>query len=82
MPFYKYNCSSCNKEFKSMHGSDEIIDTCQLCGSSNITKALGNIRSINLPNVASTAGTRVEQFIEESRASLQEQLQEARKEYK
>jgi putative FmdB family regulatory protein len=32
MPFYDYKCCDCDHVFEAMHGMDETVDACELCG--------------------------------------------------
>lgn len=82
MPFYSYNCETCKKTFKSFHSPDELEQNCVICKSSTIKKVLPTIRKVDPPAKNQSAGSRVEKFIEESRQVLQQQMEEARKEYK
>jgi putative FmdB family regulatory protein len=80
MPFYQYYCAACKDSFKTYHGVEERCSACPRCESPEVTKALPQLTLKPKTENTSTAGTRVEKFIEESRQNLQEQLQEARKE--
>ena len=82
MPFYSYNCETCKKTFKSFHSPDEIEEKCVICKSSTIKKVLPTVRKVDSSSKNESAGSRVEKFIEESRQTLQQQMEEARKEYK
>ena len=82
MPFYQYFCSTCKDSFKTYHGSEERCETCPRCQSAEVTKALPHLTLRQTAQDRSTAGSRVEKFIEESRESLQQQLEETRKEFK
>lgn len=80
MPFYSYSCSSCNKIFKSFHSSDECESACIICKSSSIVKLIPNVRTVE--KLDKKAGERVEKFIEESKEVLQQQMADARKDFK
>jgi putative FmdB family regulatory protein len=82
MPFYQYYCTSCKDSFKTYHGSEERCESCPRCESTDVTKALPQLTLKQSFSDRSTAGNRVEKFIEESRQSLAQQLEETRKEYK
>jgi putative FmdB family regulatory protein len=82
MPFYQYYCAACKESFKTYHGSEERCGACPRCESQDVTKALPQLTLKHNLQDRSTAGTRVEKFIEESRQSLAQQLEETRKEYK
>ena len=82
MPFYQYFCSACKDSFKAYHGSEEKCDSCPRCQSQEVTKALPQLTLKAKVEDTSTAGRRVEKFIEESRENLQQQLEETRKEFK
>jgi putative FmdB family regulatory protein len=82
MPFYAYNCKSCSKTFKAFHASDEQQKSCIICKSDQLEKAIPTLRTVAADTSKTSAGARVERFIEESRETLKEQLQEARKEIK
>jgi putative FmdB family regulatory protein len=82
MPIYQYHCVECETSFKQMHAADEaggVCDKCNKQATKDVTKS--NLSIINKPSQTS-AGQRVEKFIEESREVLQEQLKDARKELK
>lgn len=82
MPIYQYRCVQCEIVFKELHSSEEDGGICEKCGNQatkDVTKPTVSI--INKPSQTS-AGQRVEKFIEESRQTLQEQLVDARKELK
>lgn len=82
MPFYAYNCNNCKKTFKVFHSPEENQDKCIVCPSTDIKKIIATVRTISENTPKTSAGARVERFIEESRETLREQLQEARKELK
>ena len=81
MPLYAYKCNACNKNFKAFHSPDELEKACIICSSPQIEKLLPTLRTIVSPTDASSAQSRVEKFIEESRETLKQQLQDARKDY-
>ena len=82
MPIYQYKCISCEKEFKLLHSIDEQNIECKFCNSNKLEKCLPKL-TVSTPNFsATTAGDRVERFIEDSRETLKQQLSEARKELK
>lgn len=81
MPLYAYKCKTCNKNFKVFHSSDETEKVCIVCSSQEIQKLLPTLRTVATSNDASSAQSRVEKFIEESRETLKQQLQESRKDY-
>jgi hypothetical protein len=82
MPFYAYNCRSCNKTFKSFHGPDESEKHCIICKNETIEKVLPTLRMVETKSDTSSAKSRVEKFIEESREVLKEQKTEATREMK
>lgn len=82
MPFYAYNCLTCKKTFKAFHSPDEKQEICIICKSTTLEKAIPTVRTIAADSSKTSAGARVERFIEESRQVLGEQMAEARKEYK
>lgn len=82
MPFYEYYCSSCKAPFKTFHGADEKQEGCPNCNNKEITKLLASLTITKQKSKEETSGKRVEKFIEQSRETLKEQLDEARKEYK
>lgn len=80
MPIYEYKCESCNSKWKEMHGSDDKGGKCHGCNTyAARTLPLGT--TVTIAAGTTSAGQRVEKFIEESRTTLKEQLQESRKEY-
>ena len=82
MPFYAYACKNCKKTFKVFHMADESQKNCIICPSTEIERVVPTVRTVSGNASKTSAGARVERFIEESREVLKEQLQEARKEYK
>lgn len=81
MPFYEYFCVPCKNTFKTYHGPNDRAEECPKCSTKEIVKSLSHV-TISKPRLKeSTAGNRVEKFIEESRETLKEQLTEARKDY-
>jgi putative FmdB family regulatory protein len=82
MPFYQYKCNICKQEFKCLHGAEEKATECKHCNSPDIVKLISKIQTSVNSNKNSTAGERVEKFIEESRETLKQQLEDARKELK
>jgi DnaJ-class molecular chaperone len=81
MPFYEYFCVPCKDAFKTYHGANERAESCPKCNGKEVVKSLSHV-TINKPRgKESTAGNRVEKFIEDSRETLKEQLTEARKDY-
>ena len=82
MPFYAYSCNNCKKTFKVFHTVDEKQDKCIICPSTEIVKVIPSVRTAQMDTRKTSAGARVERFIEESRETLKQQMEEARKEYK
>ena len=82
MPFYAYKCNNCKKTFKVFHTADEKQEKCIICPSVEIEKVIPSVRTVSSNAPKTSAGARVERFIEESRETLREQMEEARKEYK
>lgn len=82
MPFYAYNCLTCKKTFKAFHSSEEKQEHCIICKSNTLEKVIPTLRTVVANTSKTSAGARVERFIEESREVLGEQMAEARKEYK
>ena len=82
MPFYSYNCRTCKKTFKAFHSPDESQSHCIICKNETLDKVLPMVRKVESSKDSSTAKNRVEKFIEESKETLKEQKEEARKELK
>ena len=81
MPIYEYYCSMCNKKWKEMHSSEEENRNCDSCN--NICKRnVPSNSTVKINQSASTAGQRVEKYIEDTKEAVKEQLAEARREYK
>lgn len=84
MPFYEYLCNTCKDKYKTFHGAEEKSDSCPICKSADVIKALPfvSISNKNLADNKTDSKVRVEKFIEESREALKAQREEARKEVK
>jgi putative FmdB family regulatory protein len=79
MPLYEYLCNACKQPYKTFHGADEVSTECVLCSSPEVSKKLPSLNIVESKKKTTTAGQRVEKFIEDSREALKEQLAEARK---
>ena len=71
----------CDKKWKEMHDSSVIELSCNSCGS-KCKRSLPTSSTVKINNNTSTAGQRVEKYIEETKEAVKEQLAEARREYK
>lgn len=80
MPIYEYSCQPCGAKWKEMHGSDDKGGKCHSCNT-YAARVLPVGTTIVTTAKPSTAGQRVEKFIEESRQVLGEQMKEARQDY-
>lgn len=81
MPIYEYYCQMCDKKWKEMHGSEENIRSCGGCHR-DCKRNLPTNSTVKINSATSTAGQRVEKYIEETKEAVKEQLAEARREYK
>jgi putative FmdB family regulatory protein len=81
MPFYQYYCAACKDSFKTYHGSEERCETCPRCESAEVSKVIPTLNWREESKKESSAGQRVEKFIEESREILESDKQSSRKDY-
>lgn len=79
MPIYEYSCEPCHARWKEMHGANDKGGRCQSCG---VLAPRVLPTGTTVLTQASTAGKRVEKYIEENREIVREQIEEARREYK
>jgi putative FmdB family regulatory protein len=80
MPIYEYKCELCESRWKEMHSSDDKGGKCQSCNA-YAPRVLPFSTTVTVTAQTTSAGQRVEKFIEESRQVLKEQLSDSRKEY-
>ena len=83
MPRYSYKCLHCEAIFQIIHGMNEVVEQCDVCGCTNINKIKRVYDKINVKvkqSKKTSAGERVKEFIETSREVLEQQKEEARKE--
>jgi putative FmdB family regulatory protein len=81
MPIYEYSCVGCTARWKEMHGADDKGGPCPQCGlQGRRSMPMGTTYTVTARG--DNHGQRVEKFIEESRQVLEEQMREARQEYK
>ncbi len=74
MPRYAYRCNSCNAEFLTMHGPDEILESCRECEAAGaLTKLLTKPSYGIKKKIIKKVGKITEDFIEESRQELKKQ---------
>ena len=71
----------CDKKWKEMHDSDITERSCDACGS-NCKRSIPTSSTVKIGGGATTAGQRIERYIEETKEAVKEQLAEARREYK
>lgn len=71
----------CDKKWKELHGSDENGRSCNACGNS-CKRSFPTNSTVKINAATTTAGQRVEKYIEETKEAVKEQLAEARREYK
>jgi len=73
MPKYSYVCNKCNEEFSTWHSLNEAITDCpnEPCGAQNSIVKLFSLPTVIIKD-DSKVGKKVEEFIDESRASLSE----------
>ena len=82
MPFYEYFCKPCKTTYKTFHGIDDKSGPCPKCQSLDITKVVPVPSWQQVNKRESSAGERVEKFIEEQREILKAEKEEARKDLK
>lgn len=81
MPIYEYSCQPCGAKWKEMHGADDKGGKCQACNT-YAARVLPVGTTVLAAVKPSTAGQRVEKYIEENRQIVKEQIEEARRDYK
>ena len=81
MPVYAYKCNACQGDFKAFHGVDDKQDKCIKCESVDIQKSFLSPATIKTLASKDTPQQRIEKYIEETRASVTEQIEEARKDF-
>ena len=81
MPFYEYFCKPCRGTYKTFHGADESGGPCPRCESLEVSKVLPTLTYKVESKKETSAGQRVEKFIEESRQVLEADKQSSRKDY-
>ena len=82
MPFYEYFCKSCKTPYKTFHGVDDKSGTCPKCESAEVSKLVPTLSLKQEIKQETSAGNRVEKFIEEQREILKAEKEEARKDLK
>ena len=81
MPRYFYRCEACSNEFLVMHGSEEVLEKCQLCSEENGLNKLLTRPMVDVKKTQSRGkvGKITEEFIEQSRTDLKMQRNELEK---
>lgn len=79
MPRYRYHCEGCEEEFVAFHSFSDVKETCDLCGSDNITKMVGKPVVIKKnQNSSKSTGALTNEYIEANRELLAEMKEEAK----
>lgn len=81
MPRYDYRCADCEQDFVAIHGINEELEQCDLCGKSGNIKRIPSLPFTFHKNSLQKPGELVKMFIEETKQSVQEDKQVYRKEY-
>lgn len=81
MPFYEYYCKPCKGSYKTFHGAEEAGGPCPRCQSIEVSKVIPTLNWREDTKKETSAGQRVEKFIEESREVLEADKQSSRKDY-
>ena len=77
MPIYVYQCTDCLGEWKESHGMTEDAESCAWCDSQNIHRVPSNFVNLSKKlDVKRKVGDLTNEFIEESKESLQNQKKE------
>lgn len=74
MPFYDYECKTCQKKFESFHGVNETLTQCPKCNENTAIKVPGLITASVKDSQRQEAGQRVREYIEDTRQLLKDSL--------
>ena len=75
MPYYSYKCSKCEVTFRAFHGMNEEQEECKFCLSKDteLTRVYDKISVRKTTPTKSSAGSRVKEFIKDSKEVLEQQ---------
>tara|TARA_Y100000296_G_scaffold86701_1_gene127414 strand:+ start:645 stop:893 length:249 start_codon:yes stop_codon:yes gene_type:complete len=77
MPRYEYKCDGCEKILQIFHLLDEDPGVCTSCGSAEIKKSFNTPVALSIKRERSRkVGELVEEYIQESRESLEKEKTE------
>jgi putative FmdB family regulatory protein len=84
MPFYSYECSSCNNQFESVHSITEQLHNCDRCGGTDTLKRVPQLLTSysKQKSEKDLAGERVNKAIEDNRKLLLDHKHQIDREYK
>ncbi len=82
MPFYNYECMSCNNKFEAFHAVNDVLNTCTKCGEQTIKKVPSVIIATVRDTQRQQAGDRVKEAIEENRRLLLDAMDHNKREHK
>jgi|TARA_R110000851_G_scaffold329527_1_gene501473 putative FmdB family regulatory protein len=83
MPYYSYQCSKCEITFRTFHGMNEEQEECKACLSKNseLKRVYDKISVRTSTPTKTSAGSRVKDFIKDSKEVLEQQKSEANVEH-
>tara|TARA_R110001606_G_scaffold15039_8_gene62372 strand:- start:720 stop:974 length:255 start_codon:yes stop_codon:yes gene_type:complete len=75
MPYYSYKCSKCEVTFRAFHGMNEEQEECKFCLSKDteLTRVYDKISVRKTTPTKSSAGSRIKEFIKDSKEVLEQQ---------
>jgi putative FmdB family regulatory protein len=75
MPYYSYKCSKCEVTFRAFHGMNEEQEECKFCLSKDteLTRVYDKISVRKTTPTKSSAGSRVKEFIKDSKEVFEQQ---------
>jgi len=84
MPFYTYECASCNNQFESVHSITEQLHNCDRCGGTDTLKRVPQLLTSysKQKSEKDLAGERVNKAIEDNRKLLLDHKHQIDREYK
>ena len=83
MPYYSYKCSKCEVTFRAFHGMNEEQEECKFCLSKDteLTRVYDKISVRKTTPTKSSAGSRVKEFIEDSKEVFEQQKADSKVEH-
>ena len=82
MPKYVYECTECGFVKEVVHSMKEKLKDCEECDTIEVLRRVPSFTLSFGPDAATSSGTRVKDFIEETRSELKKEKKELqRKEY-